>query len=555
MNEKFNIEQEIIQITNKALKAAIDSGEIIFDELPPVQIEVPKDEKFGDFSVNIAMQLAKKAGMNPRTLAGILIEKMDLNATYITKAEIAGPGFINFFLNDQWLYDELADIIRQKNDYGKIILTEPKSINVEYVSANPTGPLHIGNARGGAIGDVLANIYHWAGWNVTKEFYLNDAGNQIIKFGESLSSRYMQLFDKTYPFPEDGYQGDDIKTLAADYKDKHGDILVNCKAEEREKILTEYGLKINIENMKTALNKYGIRYDVWFNESSLHNSDAIDNIINILSQNGATYEKDGALWFKATDYDCEKDEVLLRNNGIPTYFTADIAYHYNKLMIRKFDLAVNVWGADHHGHVHRLKMALGAAGIEPERLQVILMQLVHVIRGDETVRLSKRKGEIITLSDLIDEVSIDAARFIFNYYNANTHMDFDLDLAVKESNENPVFYVQYAHARIKSILRNVQCDDKYADYILLKDKTEIALIKKMAEFSKEIITAARDLDPSRITKYAYDLATHFHSFYNACRVICDDKFLMRARIDLVTACGYLLKSALNILGVNAPEQM
>lgn len=555
MNGKLNIEQEIIKITDAALKAAIDSGEINFDELPAVQIEVPKDEKFGDFSVNIAMQLAKKAGMNPRTLAGILIEKMDLKATYITKAEIAGPGFINFFLDDQWLYDELAAIIRQKNDYGKIILKEPKSINVEYVSANPTGPLHIGNARGGAIGDVLANIYHWAGWNVAKEFYLNDAGNQIIKFGESLSSRYMQLFDSAYPFPADGYQGEDIKSLAAEYKDKHGDSLVNCKAEEREKILTEYGLKINIENMKTALNKYGIRYDVWFSESSLHNSDAIDNIINILSKNGATYEKDGALWFKATDYGCEKDEVLLRNNGIPTYYTADIAYHYNKLMIRKFDLSVNVWGADHHGHVHRLKMALKAAGIDPERLKVILMQLVHVVRGDETVRLSKRKGEIITLSDLIDEVSVDAARFIFNYYNANTHMDFDLDLAVKESNENPVFYVQYAHARIKSILRNVQCDDKHADYTLLKDKTEIALIKKMAEFSKEIITAARDLDPSRITKYAYDLATHFHSFYNACRVICDDKNLMRARIDLVTACGYLLKNALNILGVNAPEQM
>ncbi len=523
--------------------------------MPAIQIDVPKDEKFGDFSLNIAMQLAKQIGMKPRDLAVLLVDTMDFTDTYIIKADIAGPGFINLTLDPAWLHDELADILKLKNEYGKLHLEEPKSINVEYVSANPTGPLHLGNARGGAIGDVLANIYSWAGWDVTKEFYLNDAGNQIIKFGESLSARYLEIYEKDIEFPSDGYQGEDIIELAARYNQKYGDRLLHVSKQEREEALTAFGLEINIDNMRKDLEHYGINYDVWFSESTLHTGGAILDIIKVLTDRGATYEKDGALWFKATDYDCEKDEVLLRANGIPTYFTADIAYHYNKLKIRNFDLAVNVWGADHHGHVHRLKMALKAAGIDPERLYVVLMQLVCLMQNGEPVRLSKRKGEVVTLRDLIDEVGVDAARFIFNFNNATTHLNFDLDLAVKESNENPVFYVQYAHARIKSIIRNVPVEDKPYDFGVLTDKTELALIRKMSEFSKEIYFAARDFDSSRITKYAYDLATNFHSFYNACRVKCDDENLMGARLSLVKACGYVLRNTLEILGVSAPEQM
>lgn len=555
MSGKLLIEQQMIHVTNNAVLKAISEGLLPDIQLPLISVDVPKEEKFGDFSLNIAMQLAKPMQMKPRDIAQIIIEKIVSEDSMIESAEIAGPGFINIRLNPVWLYNELKLITNEKENYGKLVLTEPKTINVEFVSANPTGPLHIGNARGGAIGDVLANIYSWAGWGVTKEFYLNDAGNQVLKFGESLSARYMQIFDAAYPFPEDGYKGQDIIDLAKNYREEFGDLLRDSEKHKREQTLMDYALKINITNMKNDLEKYGIVYDVWFSESTLHNGTAIKDIIQLLQKNGATYEQDGALWFKATDYDCEKDEVLLRANGIPTYYTADIAYHYNKLVVRGFDMAVNVWGADHHGHVHRLKMALRAAGMNPESLKVVLMQMVCLMRDGEPVRLSKRNGEIVTLRDLIDEVSVDAARFIFNYNNATTHMNFDMDLAVKESNENPVFYVQYAHARISSIIRNITVDEKEYDLRLLTDKTEIALMKKLADFSKEITLAAKDYDPSRITKYAYDLATHFHSFYNACRVKTEDENLMGARLTLVKACGIVLRNTLNILGVSAPEKM
>ena len=555
MSGKLLIEQQMIHVTNNAVLKAISEGLLPDIQLPLISVDVPKEEKFGDFSLNIAMQLAKPMQMKPRDIAQIIIEKIVSEDSMIESAEIAGPGFINIRLNPVWLYNELNLITNEKENYGKLVLTEPKTINVEFVSANPTGPLHIGNARGGAIGDVLANIYSWAGWGVTKEFYLNDAGNQVLKFGESLSARYMQIFDAAYPFPEDGYKGQDIIDLAKNYREEFGDLLRDSEKHKREQTLMDYALKINITNMKNDLEKYGIVYDIWFSESTLHNGTAIKDIIQLLQKNGATYEQDGALWFKATDYDCEKDEVLLRANGIPTYYTADIAYHYNKLVVRGFDMAVNVWGADHHGHVHRLKMALRAAGMNPESLKVVLMQMVCLMRDGEPVRLSKRNGEIVTLRDLIDEVSVDAARFIFNYNNATTHMNFDMDLAVKESNENPVFYVQYAHARISSIIRNITVDEKEYDLRLLTDKTEIALMKKLADFSKEITLAAKDYDPSRITKYAYDLATHFHSFYNACRVKTEDENLMGARLTLVKACGIVLRNTLNILGVSAPEKM
>ena len=555
MNIKLLIEDQINDITLASFNKVITDENLTFAEEISFQVEVPKDEKFGDFSVNIAMKTAKKLGTNPREFAQKLIASMDFFGTYIDRAEIAGPGFINFFLDERWLGDEVCNILENKDEYGKIVLDEKKKINIEYVSANPTGPLHIGNARGGAIGDVLANIYDWAGWESSKEFYLNDAGNQIIKFGSSLDARINQIKDEGYPFPEDGYKGEDVKELARKYADEFGLSILDEDEKMRQDKLVAFSLNLNIDNMKNDLLKYGIDYDVWFKESELHKSGAVSEIIEKLSQNGATYEKDGATWFKATDYDCEKDEVLIRNNSVPTYYAADIAYHYNKLVMRGFDQSVNVWGADHHGHVHRLKMALKAIGINPDRLKVVLMQLVHLVRGSESVRMSKRAGDIVTLSDLIDEVSVDAARFIFNANNASTHMDFDLDLAVKQSNDNPVFYVQYAHARMKSILRNVTCKDVPLNLSLLNDKSEVALIKKLSSFSKEILLSAKDYDPSRMTKYGYELSTMFHSFYNACRVKNDDENLMKARLALVEACSYVLKNTLNIIGVSAPEQM
>ena len=555
MSSKLEIEQQIIKIAEDTISLLRAQGEQFPDDIPAIQTEIPRDEKYGHISLNIAMQLAKTMGKNPREIAEMIIQKMDLSDTYVIKTEIAGPGFINFTLNNTRLFDELEVILDKTSNYGKTVLDKPASINIEFVSANPTGPLHIGNARGGAIGDTLANIYHWAGWNVSKEFYLNDAGNQIIKFGESLAARYLQIFDPEIPFPEKGYLGDDIIDLAERYYKEFGDLLLNVSEDERTKTLIGYGLQINISNMKRDLERYRIIYDTWFHESSLHKSGMIDDIIQVLSDNGDTYEADGALWFCATNHDCEKDEVLIRANGVPTYFAADIAYHYNKLKTRNFDMAVNVWGADHHGHVHRLQMALKAAGIAPERLKVVLMQLVSLMKDGEPVRISKRSGKSITLSDLLDEVSVDAARYIFNTNNATTHLNFDMDLAIEQSNENPVFYVQYAHARIQSILRSVKSDTKSFNLNLLTEKTELALIDKMTDFSKEIHLAARDYDPSRMTRYAYDLATCFHSFYNACRVNCDEVEVKEARLKLISACGFVLKSTLSILAVDAPDRM
>ncbi len=555
MSGKLSLEKEISSLVLNAVK---ETAEIYGKDLPEgfcVSVEVPREEKYGDFSVNSAMQLAKLFAKNPREIASEIIAHLSDDNIFIEKTEIAGAGFINFYIKNSWLYNELSVIIEEKEDYGCITQTNPKSINVEYVSANPTGPLHIGNARGGAIGDVIANIYKACGWNVTKEFYLNDAGNQILKFGQSLSSRYMQIFNADYPFDESGYMGMDITDLAHSYYDINKDILKDKSEEERESALVEFALSKNISNMQEVLEKYGIVYDVWFKESELHKTGAVNEAIEYLTKKGATYTKDGAVWFKATDYDCEKDEVLIRSNKIATYYAADIAYHLNKFIKRDFDLAVNVWGADHHGHVHRLKMAMEAAGVKSERLQIVLMQLVHLIKNDETVRMSKRRGDAVTLDEMLNEVPKDAVRFIFNCSNPNSHIDFDLDLAVKQTNENPVFYVQYAHARIRSILRNVKKAEQKANYSLLTDKTEIALLKKMSSFSKELSVAAAELDPSKITHYAYDLASDFHSFYNACRVNNDNPELMNARLDLVEGCGYVLKHALMILGVNAPEMM
>ena len=553
LNGKLELENKIKTCLYTALtELAAQNGKQMPSDFD-MEMEVPKDTSFGDLSTNTAMKLAKAFQMNPRALAEELLSRAG-DIPYVEESSVAGPGFINFRVSHRFLEEELAEILVKREDYGTLILDEPKTVDVEFVSANPTGPLHIGNARGGAIGDVIANIFRKAGWNVTKEFYLNDAGNQVVKFGESLYARFMQQDDPDYPMPENAYLGDDITRQAKAFRELNP----GCEKWDRQELnekMCAYSLEANIDNMHKVLSRYGIDYDVWFRESGLHEKGLINDAIAMLREHDAVYEKDGALWFRATDYDCEKDEVLVRSNGIPTYYAADIAYHLNKLVTRGFDQSVNVWGADHHGHVHRLKMALKACGLDPARLDIILMQLVHLVRGNESVRLSKRRGDAVTLDELLSEVPVDAVRYIFNTSTPNSHMEFDLDLAVKQSNDNPVFYVQYAHARICSILRNIQYTDTKADYSLLTDKTETALMMKMTDFSHEVMKALDEYDPSKITKYAFDLASLLHSFYNVCRVKNDDPALQNARLDLVTACGCVLRSALGILGVSAPSEM
>lgn len=542
---------QIITLTSDAvLKLGV---EISNDE---ICIEVPKDKTFGEFSVNTAMKLASKLRKNPVQIAKDIVQNMDVDGTYIKEVDIAGAGFINFKLNQDYYCDVVKDIFDKKSNYGKCNIGAGKTVNVEFVSANPTGPVHIGNARGGAVGDVLAEILSWAGYEVYREFYVNDAGNQVEKFGASLEARYLEMFGKEFTFPEDGYTGEYIKEIAFNYAKENKKSLINAPSEERRAQLAQFGLKRNIEDMQNALSEYGIKYDNWYRESSLYENNLVQDAIEKMKATGYTYEKDDALWFAATHFGCEKDIVLIRNNSLPTYITPDIAYHINKLITRKFDMAIDVWGADHHGYVPRLKSAMEALGIDSNRLNIILMQFVRLIRQEEVVRMSKRKGEMITLSDLVGEVGKDAARFLFNYYNYNTHMDFDLDLAVENSNENPVFYVQYAHARICSIIQQceINASAEYDFYLLTKEE-EIELIKILARFAEEIQISALNLDTSRIPKYAVEVASAFHTFYNSCRVKCEDESLMIARVGLITAVRTVLKNILAILGVSAPEKM
>lgn len=551
MNVLDKLRSQIIKTTAQAIeKLEIN---ISCDE---ICIEVPKDKSFGEFSVNTAMKLAAKLRKNSIQIARDIVGNMDLKDTYIKEVDIAGAGFINFKLNQKYYCDILKDIFNKGCDYGKCNIGQKKTVNVEFVSANPTGPVHIGNARGGAVGDVLAEILSWAGYEVCREFYVNDAGNQVEKFGASLEARYLEMFGKEFDFPEDGYTGEYIKEIAFQYAKENKKSLINVPSEERRAQLAQYGLTRNIEDMQNALSEYGIKYDNWYRESSLYENNLVDDAIERMKSTGYTYEKDEALWFEASRFGCEKDIVLIRNNSLPTYITPDIAYHINKLITREFDMAIDVWGADHHGYVPRLKSAMEALGIDSGRLNIILMQFVRLIRKEEVVRMSKRKGEMITLADLVGEVGKDAARFLFNYYNYNTHMDFDLDLAVEKSNENPVFYVQYAHARICSIIEQCQINSTVEyDFTLLNKEEETELIKILARFTEEIQIAALNFDTSRIPKYAVEVAASFHAFYNSCRVRCEDENLMIARIGLISAVRTVLKNILDVLGVSAPEKM
>lgn len=528
-------------------------------EMPAFLVETPKADAHGDFSTNAAMLLTKALRRAPRDIAAEIIANIP-TGELVLRTEVAGPGFINFYLNPDWIYGTLSDIAEKGEDYGRVTDGNGKSVMVEFVSANPTGPMHMGNARGGAIGDSLAALLDMAGWHVSREFYLNDAGAQIEKFGMSLEARFLEILTGKEDFPEDGYQGPDIRELAQSYIDENGDALLKEESDVRRRTLVEYALPKNIVKMQADLEKYRIFYDTWYRESSLYQSGEVEETIALLTEKGLTYEKEDAVWFKSTEFGAEKDDVLVRANGIPTYFAADIAYHRNKLAGRNFDKAINIWGADHHGHIARMKGAMAALGIDPDRLHVITMQLVRLVEKGEVVRMSKRTGKMITLSDLLDEIGVDAARFFFNLRQAGSHFEFDLGLAVEQSNDNPVFYVQYAYARICSILRLLAEEGKTAcikdaNLTLLSDEHERALIKKLADFPEEIRVAAEALEPSRITRYAMDTAALFHSFYNACHVRTEDEALMKARLVLCDAAKTVLGNALRMLSVSAPEKM
>lgn len=554
--------EQIEKTIKDAIENAVKTGGLKeYDTLPKFTIETPANRTHGDYAVNVALVCAKTFAKAPRMIAETILENANFEDTYIDRAEIAGPGFINFFLNDDYYADIVRDVNEKGENYGKSDFGKNKRILVEFVSANPTGPMHIGNARGGALGDCLAAVLEAAGYYTEREFYINDAGNQINKFALSLDIRYRQLFGDKQEMPEDSYHGEDIINHAKSFAEKFGDSFISKSEEERKKALVDFALPKNIEGLKNDLKKYRIEYDTWFKESSLHENGEAKRIIELLKSSGYTYEQDGALWFKATDFGCDKDFVLIRANGFPTYIVPDIAYHYNKLEIRKFDKAIDVLGADHHGYVPRLKAALTALGVDANRLDAVLMQMVRLVRDGEVIKASKRSGKAITLVTLLDEVPIDAARFFFNLREPNSHFDFDLDLAVSESNSNPVYYVQYAYARICSIIRNLEAEGiKYQDckndeLKLLKAPEERELIIHLSQFTDEIIQSALNYDPARITHYVTELATKFHKFYAVCRVKDNDKELTLARLNLCKATATTIKNVLNMLKIEAPEKM
>ena len=525
-------------------------------------IEKPANKDNGDYSTNVAMAGARAFKKAPRMIAEAIVSCIDLDGTAFERVEIAGPGFMNFFLSQQFYSNVLKDVFSCGKDYGKSDYGQGKRVLVEFVSANPTGPMHIGNARGGAIGDCLASVLDWAGFSVNREFYVNDAGNQIEKFATSLEVRYLQHYDSSIELPEDAYHGQDIVEHAENFIKEYGDKYVNADSKERRKALVDFALPKNIAGLERDLGRYRITYDKWFRESTLHNDGSVQRVIDALKEKGVTYEQDGALWFKASEYGNDKDIVLVRANGLPTYIVPDIAYHYNKLVTRGYDKAIDVLGADHHGYVPRMKAALTALGLDASRLDCVIMQMVRLVREGETIKLSKRSGKAITLNTLIDEVPLDAARFFFNLREPNSHFDFDLELAAKQSSENPVYYVQYAHARICSIIKKAQeqgvelktpSDDELA---LLNSKEEKDLIRHLSLLTDEIVSAAKSYDPAKFTHYVIELATLFHKFYNAQRVMLDDnEGLMQARLFLCKAVKDTIYNILTMLKITAPEVM
>lgn len=562
MNVIEQAKKQAAKVVLDAYHAAVAAGTLSEGDVPAVAVEIPKDTKNGDYASSFAMQCARALHMAPRKIAEALQEQMALDGTYFEEISIAGPGFLNFRLGKKWYADAVQLVADMGSNYGRVKAEKPEKIMVEFVSANPTGPMHMGNARGGVLGDCLAEVLSWAGNDVTREFYINDAGNQVDKFAHSVEGRYIQQLkgEDAIAFDESWYQGADIRELAADLVKLHGDKLLDMDGEERRKVIVEYGLPTNIARMQRDLERYKIHYDVWFRESGLHDSGYVKETVDMLTEKGATYEKEGALWLRSTDFGCDKDDVLRRANGFYTYFAADIAYHRNKFEKRGFDRVINIWGADHHGHVLRLKRALDALGLDgSNRLEIVLMQLVRMMQGGEVVRMSKRTGKSLTLSDLLDEISVDAARYFFNSRAAEAQMEFDLDLAVRQDSDNPLYYCQYAHARICSLLHKMEEDGirvpDSADLTVLSEPEELALVKQISLLPEEITLAAAERDPSRLNKYAVALCAQFHRFYNACRIKEAEDTIRDARLVLCRAARQTILNALTIIGVDAPEHM
>lgn len=549
------------ELVMKAMGELVADGTFPAEPVPAFNTEIPADSKNGDVSTNAAMVCARPFRNNPRKIAEAIVSKIDLNGSYFARCEVAGPGFINFFYSTEWYATVVATVLEQKEKYGETDLGAGKSVLVEFVSANPTGPMHIGNARGGAIGDCLASVLEKAGYEVAREFYINDAGNQIEKFKTSLEVRYLQIYKPETELPEDAYKGQDIIDHANAFNEIYGDKYVNADSEERRQALCDFALPKNIQKLHDDLGKYRIQYDKWFNESTLHKDGSVQRVIEQLKASGHTYEKDGALWFKTTEFGDEKDRVLVRENGVPTYLVPDIAYHYNKLAVRKFDKAVDIFGADHHGYIARIKASMTALGVDADRLDIVIMQMVNLVRNGEKYKLSKRSGKAITLSTLLDEIPIDAARFFFNLREPNSHFDFDLDLAVSQTSQNHVYYVQYAHARICSVLKKmneegieVKSLDKAALSVLTAPE-EQEMIKHLATLPNVINEAAKAYDPAKVTKYVIDLATMYHKFYNNCRIMGEDESVMQARLSLSLAVKQVIKNILDMLKITCPESM
>ena len=580
MNMIQNAKDQVLDLTVSAYQKAAAEGLLPQDAAVTPSVEIPKDTANGDYTTTFCLAAAKALKKNPRQVAQILMDHMDLAGSYFTSVEMAGPGFLNFRLGTKWFRDTVACVEREGAAYGCNDALKGQKIMVEFVSANPTGPMHMGNARGGVLGDTLASVLQKSGADVWREFYVNDAGNQIEKFAKSLEARYLQIIkgEDAVEFPEDGYHGDDIRELARAFYDREGEKYLDCDQKTRHDALARFGLDNNIPKMQRDLARYGITYDQWFFESSLHESGYVADSVQALTDLGYTYEKDGALWLNTSrilaenlkkagksDADIEKlglkDDVLRRANGFYTYFAADIAYHRNKFAVRGFDKVINVWGADHHGHVARLKGAMDALGLDGEhRLDIVLMQLVKLVRDGEVVRMSKRTGKAISLTDLLDEIPVDACRYFFNA-KPETQMEFDLGLAVREDSENPVYYVQYAHARICTLLKALEAEGYTVpaagevDFSLLSGEAEQALIKKIAAYSQVVRLAARDYDPSHINRYLTELAGDFHRFYTACRIKGEERPVLLARLKLADTARSVLKNAMTLIGCTAPEKM
>lgn len=552
----MEIKELLHNAISQAAQQAIADGAFSAEVLPKIILDVPPQKEFGDYATNFALQAAKAAGMKPRSIAEAIVKR--LQEDWLEKAEIAGPGFINFYLRSGIIYDRLASIIAVGPSYGNLPARKGGKVQVEYVSANPTGPLHVGHGRGAAVGSALVNLMRAAGYEVESEYYINDAGSQIDNLAASVNARYLELLGTGGEFPDNGYHGHDIVETAERIVKNHGDKYLHMEPAERLAVFKELALKEKLAALREDLAAFNVNFDVWFSEKTLHQADEIKKTCDFLVANGNIYAKDGALWLKSTAYGDDKDRVVIRDNGVPTYLAADIAYHRNKLQ-RGYGTLINIWGADHHGYVCRVKAAIAAMGYKPEDLEVLLLQMVSLYRNGELVKMSKRTGQSVTLAELIEEVGSDAARFFFIMRSLDSQLDFDLDLAKSKSNENPVYYIQYAHARICSIFRQAEeagfvCGEN-TDLSLLKEEIELDLIKKMADYEEEILYAANERAPHRIARYAHELAGLFHSFYNQCRIIGVDAPTAAARLALTRAVKNIICHSLGILGVSAPEKM